>query len=82
MLDAGDATKKNKDLLRTKHYGQDLGQFRSRDQLVEPPIFFESYLVEEAKRRNGDMDRARRQLSFISQINLVCTNVLGPYHLR
>ncbi len=78
MLIAGDATEKLKDFVRTEHYGEGLGLFRSGDDVVETPIFLERHFVKETKRRYGDQDGSGGQLSFVGQIDLVGPNFFRP----
>ena len=78
MLDVGNGVEKLKHLFRTEYHRQSLWLFGSGDNVVEMPIFLERHLVKKPKRRSDDEDRAGGQLSFVSQIDLVGPNFLGP----
>jgi hypothetical protein len=81
VLGNRDTVEKLNDFLWAKNDRKLLRFLRSWNDLFESPVLLERDFVKEAKRSNGDENRADRQLLFIPQVNLVSTNLLRSKHL-
>ena len=55
---------------------EQLRLLRHGDHIVEDPLLPEGDPIEEAERRDGDDQRARRQLALVGQVDLVGANLL------
>ena len=78
MLEVGDAAEELQDFLGTEDDGQLLRLLGSGMTSSSAQSLLERHLVEETQRRDGDVDRAGRQLLLVGQIDLIGPNLLGP----
>jgi hypothetical protein len=78
LFGASDALEKVQDLLWAENDGQFLGLLGCWDDLIERPLPFQRDFVEKAQSGDRDENGASGQFLFVSEVDLIGADLLGP----
>ena len=76
MVGGLDRVEELRHLVAAEHDRQGAGLLRHGDHVVEGPLLPEGDPIEEAEGRDGDDQRARRQVALVGQVDLVGADLL------
>jgi hypothetical protein len=78
VFDVAERAEELEDFFRTQYNRQFLRFLGHRDNVFKSPVFVKGDLIQEAQGGDCDQGRARRELSFVDQVDLVSADILRP----